>query len=337
MKNARIVAIEYHLPGEILDTARLSAEHPGWNADKLDQASGIRQRRIAAAGECASDLAVAAAEKLFATGLLHREEVDFLLFCTQSPDFLVPTTACLIQHRLGLPSSCGAVDYSLGHSGYVYGLGLAAGLIASGQANTLLLLTGETYSRYIHPEDKSSRVIFGDAGTATLIRATDEAGTMGPFVNGTEGSGAENIMVPAGGARLPRTQATALAQTDENGNTRSENDLRMNGAEVFSFTLAAVPASVQQLLERAGCEMSEIDAFIFHQSNRYILEHLRKKCGIPREKFLVALEECGNTVSNSIPLALKLCRERGQLMPDQLLALVGYGAGFSWGAALVRW
>ncbi len=337
MKNARIAAIEYHLPAQTLDTATLAAEHPDWNVEKLDQASGIRQRRIAAAGECASDLAVAAAEKLFSSGAASREEIDYVLFCTQSPDYLVPTTACVIQHRLGLPKSCGALDYNLGHSGYVYGLGLVAGLVASGQASAVLLLTGETYSRYIHPEDKSSRVIFGDAGTATLIRASDEADTMGPFLYGTDGSGAADIMVPAGGARQPRTEASAVVHTDENGNSRSDNDLRMSGAEVFSFTLGAVPASVKQLLARAGCEVSDIDAFVFHQSNRYILEHLRKKCGIPPEKFVVALEECGNTVSNSIPLALKMAREQGRLLANQRIALVGYGAGYSWGATLVRW
>lgn len=337
MKHARIAGIEYHLPTQTLDTETLAIEHPEWNVEKLDQSSGIRRRCIAAEGECASDLAAAAAEKLFTSGVVTREEVDFVLFCTQSPDYLVPTTACLLQSRLGLQRRCGALDYNLGHSGYVYGLGLAAGLVASGQAKTILLLTGETYSRYIHPEDKSARVIFGDAGTATLVRETEQFGRMGPFLYGTDGTGAADIMIPAGGARQPRSAATARVETDENGSRRSANDLRMSGPEVFSFTLEAVPASVREWLKLSGMEMADVDYFVFHQSNRYILEHLRKRCGIAPEKFVVALAECGNTVSNSIPLALKMSREQGRLPENQRILLVGYGAGYSWGATMVQW
>ena len=336
--HAKIAAIEYHLPEATLETADLAALYPDWKVEKLDQASGIRTRHIAAAGECASDLAVAAAEKLFASGVATREEIDYLLFCTESPDYLVPATACLIQHRLGLSTQCGAIDYNMAHSGYVYGLGLVEGLIASGQARNVLLLTGETYSKYIHERDKIVRTIFGDAGTATLLRVSESGErTMGPFVYGTDGGGAEHIMVPAGGARQPRSAVTAMETEDENGNIRSADHLRMNGVDVFSFTLSTVPASVQRLLESGGKSLEEVDAFVFHQSNRYILEHLRKRIGIPPEKFALAMERCGNTVSSSIPIALREFRDAGRVPDGGLIAMVGYGAGFSWGAALARW
>jgi len=337
MMHARIAAMEYHLPERVLDTATLAAMYPDWNVEKLDRASGIAARHIAAEGECASDLAVEAARKLFLKGAVSPEEIDYLLFCTQSPDYLVPTTACLIQTRLGLPVDCGALDYQLAHSGYIYGLGLAEGLIASGQARTVLLLTGETYSKYIHPSDKSVRTIFGDAGSATLLRAVEGPAAIGPFVYGTDGRGAEDIMVPAGGARRPRTAETCIEHEDESGNLRREDDLRMRGAEVFTFTLSAVPSSLERLLERAGRSLEQVDYFVFHQSNRYMLEHLRKRIGIAPEKFVYALGHCGNTVSSSIPIALCELRGEGKLAEGAVLALVGYGAGYSWGATLIKW
>jgi len=336
--HARIEAIEYHLPERKLSTSDLVGLFPDWKVEKLDQASGIRVRHIAAAEECASDLAVKAAEKLFASGVVRPEEIDFLLLCTQSPDYLVPTTACLVQDRLGIPTSCGALDYNLGHSGYVYGLGLAEGLIASHQVRRVLLLTAETYSKYVGEGDRSTRTIFGDAAAATLLTGVEgEKAQLGPFLYGSDGRGGPNLIVPTSGKRRPRTSESAIQREDENGNRRSEDDLYMNGAEIFSFTLSTVSRSVEALLARSGHSLEEIDLFVFHQANRYILEHLRKRIGIPSEKFALALEHCGNTVSSSIPIALHEMKSQGRCSEGTLVMLVGYGAGYSWGATLARW
>jgi 3-oxoacyl-[acyl-carrier-protein] synthase-3 len=339
MRVAAISAIEYHLPKKILSNEQLANEFPEWSRDKIDAKTGIVERHIAAETECSSDLAVEAATKLFRSGVCQPEEIDYILFCTQSPDYFLPTTACLIQSRLGIPQSAGALDYNLGCSGFVVGLGLAKGLIETGQAAKVLLLTGETYSKFINKRDKSIRTLFGDAATATLVAAVETSGQppLGPFVYGTDGSGASNLMVPTGGMRHPRTAETAEVHEDENGSFRSRDNLFMNGAEVFNFTLRTIPGCVTALLDRAEIGMEAVDLFVLHQANQYMLEHLRKKIKIPERKFLIFMSNCGNTVSSTIPIALKHAHEEGRLKSGHLVMLVGFGVGYSWAAGLLRW
>jgi 3-oxoacyl-[acyl-carrier-protein] synthase-3 len=336
--HASLRAIEYHLPQKVVTTADLAAEFPQWSVEKIDAKTGISERHVAASDECSSDLAVAAARKLFATGVCHPEEIDYLLLCTQSPDYFLPTTACLVQEQLRIPTTAGALDFNLGCSGYVYGLGLAEGLIATGQAQKVLLLTAETYTKFLHPLDKSVRTIFGDAAAATLLTAADSPQPLlGPFVYGTDGKGAANLIVPTGGMRRPRTPETAITAEDESGNVRSQDNLFMDGAEIFNFTLSAVPKSVSALLERAGMGLDQIDLFVFHQANRYMLEHLRKRLKIPPDKFEISMAHCGNTVSSTLPIALKHAFEGGRIKENAVVMLVGFGVGYSWGATLLRW
>ncbi len=335
---ASIQAIEYHLPEDVLSTQKLAAEHPDWAVEKIDAVTGIRERHITAPGVCASDLAVVAAEKLFGSGVCRPDDVEYVLFCTQSPDYFLPTTACLLQDRLGIPTSAGAIDFNQGCSGYVYGLSLAQGLIETGQVKTVLLLTAETYTQLIHPRDRSARAIFGDAGAATLLHAVDSAEpVLGPFVFGTDGRGAPNLIVPAGGMRLPRSAETARASEDENGNTRSRDNLFMDGREIVSFTISTVPGCVEQVLAKAGRRMEEIDLVVFHQANHHMLEHLRRQISIPKEKFVESVAHCGNTVSSTIPIALKDALGSGRLAAGMLVLVVGWGVGYSWAGTLVRW
>jgi 3-oxoacyl-[acyl-carrier-protein] synthase-3 len=334
---AAITAVEFALPQTILGNDQLAEEFPDWTAEKILAKTGIRQRHVAAEGECASDLAVAAADRLFQSGVCRRDDIDFLLYCTESPDYFLPATACVLQRRLGLRTGCGALDFNLGCSGYVYGLGLAKGLIESGQAGRLLLITAETYSKFIHPRDKSVRTLFGDAATATLITATPAASCLvGPFIYGTDGAGADNLIVPTGGLRQQRV-ADAATVEDASGNARTVNDLYMNGGEVFNFTLRVVPDTVSRLLVRAGVTMQDIDLVILHQANKFLLDHLRKKLQVPADKFWVAMEDVGNTVSSSIPIALKRALEAGKVRPGHRLMLVGFGVGYSWAGTLIRW
>jgi 3-oxoacyl-[acyl-carrier-protein] synthase-3 len=335
---AAISAIEYYLPEAKVTTQDLAAAFPAWSVEKIDAKTGILDRHISAAGQCASDLGFAAARKLFDSGACRPEDVDYLLFCTQSPDYFLPTTACLLQERLGIPTACGALDFNLGCSGFVYGLGMAQGLINSGQAKGVLLITAETYSKFIHPRDKSVRTIFGDAGAATFIRATDVAEPLvGPFVYGTDGRGGPNLIVPTGGARCARSVESAAEREDDSGNVRTSDNLYMNGGEIFTFTLSTVPASVQAMLDKAGLQQDDVDLFVLHQANQYMLEHLRKRMKIPQEKFLVCMRHCGNTVSSTIPIALKHAAADGKLQPGARIMLVGFGVGYSWGAAMLRW
>ena len=338
---AFVAAIRSELPEAVLDNEQLAIEYGGWwSAEKIHEKTGIRRRRIAAPGECASDLAVRAAQKLIAHADIDLSSVDFLLYCTQTPDYILPTTACVLQRRLGLPLSCGALDFNLGCSGYVYGLGLSKALVESGQARTILLLTADTYSKLLNPADRSVRTLFGDGASATLILSREstekESSWIGPLVYGTDGSGAENLIVPTGGMRSPWVSQAELLQ-DESGNARTVNDLYMNGSEIFNFTLRMVPDVVRQLLAKAGVCLDAVDLFVFHQANRFMLDHLRRKLQIPTERFVIAMEDVGNTVSSSIPIALEQAQLQGRLQPGALVMLVGFGVGYSWGATFIRW
>ena len=272
-----------------------------------------------------SDLATKAAGKLFKVGKIAPADVDYLVFCTQSPDYFLPTSACLIHERLGLPKSCAAMDFNLGCSGWVYGLGIAKGLIESGQATNVLFLTGETYSKFLSETDKGTRTLFGDAGATTLISAVDcDEDLIGPFVYGTDGSGAEHLIVKHGGLKHPGSPRS------------SETGLCMNGGEIFSFSVREVSKSVDELLTKSGQTIESIDLFIFHQANAYMLEFLRNKCGIPENKFYTWFETTGNTVSNTIPIALHHAIAEGKAIPGMRLMFVGFGVGLSWGACLAK-
>jgi 3-oxoacyl-[acyl-carrier-protein] synthase-3 len=336
--NAHIAAIEYHLPRMLLTNEQLAAEFPEWSPKKIEEKTGIAERRVVSDGECASDLGLAAAKKLFNNGICTPGEIDYLLLCTQSPDYFLPTTACILQDRLGIPTRAGALDFNLGCSGYVYGLGLAKALIEAGQAANVLLVTAEAYSKFIHPKDKSVRTLFGDAGAATLVRGVPANEDMlGPFVYGTDGSGAANLIVPVGGMRRRAAPADEEALADEDGNLRTSANLYMNGPEIFTFTLRVVPKVVQELLARASKQPGDIELYVFHQANQYMLEHLRKKLRIPTEKFFLCMRNFGNTVSCTIPIALKEAAKEGRIQAGHLIMLVGFGVGYSWGATLVRW
>lgn len=329
MGMARIEAIASHFPAAALDNAELSRLYPDWPAEKILEKTGIASRRIAAPDETSADLAYAAARKLFETGV-DPASIDYLLFCTQTPDYVLPTTACILQDRLGLRTGVGALDFNLGCSGFIYGLSLAKGLIETGQARRVLLLTADTYSKLIHPGDKSVRTIFGDGAAATLVGecAAAEA-QIGPFVFGTDGGGAQNLIVPAGGFRRPRDAASAEPQADASGAIRSADNIYMNGSAIMAFALREVPAAVQKLSEMTGRGLNDYDIVAFHQANGFMLERLRAKLGIEPSRFAVRLETCGNTVSATIPIVLEPLMDAPA--PRRAL-LLGFGVGYSWAA-----
>jgi 3-oxoacyl-[acyl-carrier-protein] synthase-3 len=264
-------------------------------------------------------------------------EIDFLIFCTQSPDYFTPTTACVMQNALGLPTSCGAIDINQGCSGYIYGLALAKSLVEAGTAQTVLLVTADTYMKFINRRDRSLLTLFGDGAAATLIRAVEsERELIGPFVLGSDGRGANQIIVKAGGLRCRTSEETAVERADSAGNWRSDENLFMDGADVFSFALRTVPPTLQQLLEKSGMKIEEIDFIVPHQANKFVLERLRAKLKFPAEKFWIDMEESGNTVSSTIPIALEKALQQGKVKSGDRAALVGFGVGYSWGATLVE-
>ncbi len=332
--SAGIRAMAYHLPVNRLDNQTLAQHHPTLNPQKLTAKTGIEARHIAASGELASDLAVAAAERLFNQGQVAPDDIDHLIFCTQAPDYFLPTSAALIHRRLGLRTDAGSLDINLGCSGFIHGLGLAAGLIGTGQAGRVLLLTADTYSKFIADDDISTRSIFGDAGAAVVVEAG--RGLLGPFAYGTDGSGADNLIVATGGLRQPSEWADG-SYRNAIGERRAGAPLFMNGPEVFNFTLAAVPQAVAALLAKAALSLETIDLIVFHQANAMMLEALRRKMGLPVEKFFVSLTETGNTVSSTIPIALCQAVEAGRLQPGHRVLSVGFGVGYTWAATLMVW
>ncbi len=330
---AYIKAISYYLPDEVQDNQYLNELFPEWSVEKIASKTGIQKRHIAAADQFSSDLGAAAALNLFKEHNISPNEIDYILFCTQSPDYFLPTTACLIQSKLNIPSTAGALDFNLGCSGYVYGLGLAKGLIFAEEARNILLITAETYSKFIHPQDKSNRTIFGDAAAATLISADEGFLEIAKSSVGTDGKGANNLIVKRGALRFDK-QDEQLSEIDDFGNIRNENYLFMNGSEIFNFTSEMVPLLIQETLKKNGLTVSDIDLFVFHQANKFMLNHLRKKISIPEDKFYYFIENCGNTVSSTIPIALSEAYKEGKIKGNVLLA--GFGVGYSWGGLVLK-
>jgi 3-oxoacyl-[acyl-carrier-protein] synthase-3 len=323
MKYASIGPIAVHLPETVEDNDFLGEQFPSWNMELIYAKTGIRSRRIAAPGECASDLAVLAAEKLFREHDVDPASIDYLLLCTQTPDYPLPTTACLVQDRLGLPTTIGALDFNLGCSGYVYGLSLADGLIRGGIAERVLLITAETYSKYIHPTDRSLRTIFGDGAAATLVEAADEP-SMGSFVFGTDGRGADTLMVTEGGAR------PGHAAIQPRKRKRWPSSLYMDGPELVKFTMEVVPPLIDDVLARAELDRSDVDLFLVHQATLFMLEHLRERLDVDEELMPAELEEVGNTVSSTIPILMQSLRDSGRVRPGTRSMLIGFGVGLSW-------
>ncbi|MZH03231.1 MAG: ketoacyl-ACP synthase III, partial [Nitrospinae bacterium] len=282
---AYIKGISYSLPDSVLTNESLAEQYPEWSVEKIALKTGITERRISRDDETALDMAVRAVEYFFEEHSFDRNDIDFIIFCSQSPDYLLPSSACILQERAGLPVNIGAFDFNLGCSGYIYGLGLAKGIIETGQARNVLLVTSDTYSKYIHPKDKSVRTIFGDGATATVISSENEHDGsieyLGPFEYGTDGHGAGNLIVPHGGAKHPWSEKSFIEVEDNNGNIRSPKNLYMNGAEVFSFSLNRVPGLLKSLLRSAGLEKKDVDYFVFHQANKFILDSIRKRTEIP--------------------------------------------------------
>lgn len=331
--NAYIKALSYYLPEKIMTNEELLNEFPEWSVEKVAAKVGVDSRHVAAPNETAGDLAEKAALRLFEEYGVEPQSIDFVLFCTQSPDYFLPSTACILQDRLGIPTSSGAFDYNLGCSGCIYGLAVAKGLIAGGIAKNVLLLTAETYNKYLHPSDKSNRSIFGDGAAACLI-STEGFARIGEFVLGTDGAGAENLIVRTGAAKV--RERTGMEEVDPDGHIRRDDYLYMNGSEIFNFTLDAVPPMINQLMEKNKMASQDIGFYVFHQANKFMLNTLRKVCALPKDKFYIDLSQTGNTVSSTVFIALKDALDRQLIHSNMDVLIAGFGVGLSWGGTVLR-
>jgi 3-oxoacyl-[acyl-carrier-protein] synthase-3 len=328
---AKIKAISYYLPERVLDNKKINEDFPEWSIDKISSKTGIYERHISGEDEFTSDMAVTVSKKLFDEHNISPNDIDFVLLCTQSPDYFLPTTACLVQNKLNIPTTAGALDFNLGCSGYIYGLAIAKGLISANIAKNVLLITSESYTKFIHPKDKSNRTIFGDGASATLI-STEGFAEILDFELGTDGSGAENLIVKNGAIRHPNLDGVDIS--DEFNNIKNDNCLFMNGSEIFSFTSASIPPLINKTLEKNKLYIEDINLFILHQANKFILNNLRKKLNISEDNFYIFLENCGNTVSSTIPIAITEAKKENKLNGNVLLC--GFGVGYSWGSCIIK-
>ena len=318
----KIEANEYYLPPKTEDNSALKKDNPDWPIDEIEKKTGVYVRHICGAEQTATDMAVLAAEKLFATDI-QKEGIDFLILITQSPDYVLPTSACILQDNLGLSKSCMAFDVNLGCSGFVYGLAIGGSLIESGLAKKGLVVCSETYSKYIDKSDRTCRPLFSDGASATILVSCDYH-ALGPFEMGTDGSGFGSLIVPSSGARVDDA-------------CLPKNKLFMDGADVFMFSMDRAPKCVTSLLDKSGRTIADIDLFIFHQASKLVLDNIARRLNIPEEKIFVNYHRIGNTVSASIPIALKDAVDENRLKNGAQVMLVGFGVGYSWGGCLIEW
>ena len=324
--------IEYFLPNQVLSNNDLENQFPNWDSKKIESKIGISERHIVQKNETALDLGEEAAKKVLSG--FDKKDIDFLLFCTQSPDYFIPTSACILQERLHLETGIGALDYNLGCSGYIYGLALAKGLLLSKVAKNVLLVVAETYSKHIYGKDIANLALFGDGAAATRISSDSQQDKLGNFVLGTDGIGFKNLIVKHGGFRH---NLEYLPKEIDNGTESkyTENHLYMNGPEIFNFTIEKIPGLIEETLEKNNFVIEDVDYFIFHQANKYMLNYLRRKIKIPKNKFYNNINNTGNTVSATIPIALKNCINDKLVVKGNKIMLVGFGVGYSWGSTII--
>jgi len=331
-----IKQIEYYLPGKEVTNLDLQIQHPEWNIEKVGEKSGVFKRHISDSGETALDLAVKAVEKIFAGGATSLGDIDGLMFCTQSPDYIMPSNAFLIHNIFGFGTDTWAFDYNLACSGYVYGLSIARGMLETKMAKNILLITADTYSKYINEGDRATSVLFGDAAAASIISMEEGSGII-DIQLASSGKEYESFYIPAGGQRLPAGEMTKATSTDKSGNVKTAENIQMNGFAVWKFISNTVPAQIDTLLKRNNLTVDDIDFYGLHQASKLTLDSLIKTSKIDSQKVYMNLDKVGNTVSASIPIILKDAQVDGKLKKGDLVLLSGFGVGLSWGSLIMKY
>lgn len=333
---ARIQAVAVHLPEHVETNADLHAQHPDWNVPEAAKHTGVEERHLSASGETALDLAEQAVLKLFAAHPEAREAVDALIFCTQTPDHRLPPNACVLHGRLGLPAQVGAFDVNLACSGFTYSLTIAAGLMQSGAAKNVLIVTADTYTKLISPDDRSTRLLFGDGAAVTWLGPGDDTSFILGSAWGTEGKQHGAFCVPGGAARLP-TPPEPLEAVQDGPNSRNRDQIFMNGKTMLAFTYGRVPPHIHALLAANNVKPDEVKLFLFHQASNMVLDGLRARLNLTDERFPRNLARVGNTVSASIPILLHDQLSHNRVQRGDLLCLSGFGSGLSWASVLLRY
>jgi 3-oxoacyl-[acyl-carrier-protein] synthase-3 len=336
--NAAITAIHYCLPSRRLSNEELEARFDPKALKSIVKMSGIKERRITAPGQTALDLGQVAAERLLVARGVAATTLDMLVFVSQTPDYQIPASACVLHERLKCSDTCGAFDLSLGCSAYPYSLSVVNGLIVSGQAKRVLLVNADALTQVIHPMDRGLVPLHGDGAVATLVEAVnEEPAGLGRFLLGTDGTGYKHLIIPASGARLPRSADTKTEVRDDAGCIRTDEHLAMNGPAVFHFSVYKVPEVIKTALNRFGLRIEDIDLVLLHQANKMMLDLIYRSLGVPEEKRFFFMENVGNMSGASTPMVLAESIRQGKVKPGSRTLLCSFGVGLSWGVAVIEW
>lgn len=331
-----IAQIEYYLPGDRISNDDLQEENPDWDMGRLSEKSGVYNRYIAKSDETAFDLACKACEKLFSNQEISKDSINGIIFCTQSPDYIMPSNAFLLHKHLKLGQSVFAFDINLACSGFIYGLSIARGFIATGLGKNILLVNADTYSKYINPRDRSAKILFGDGAAASIISGKESQGVI-DIMLASSGKDFDSFYIPSGGCRMPKSESTSVEAMDAAGNIHSAENIHMNGFGVWKFIASTVPKQINEILSRNGYSVNDIDLYVFHQASKMTLDSLIKGSKIDPEKVFSNIQHVGNLVSASIPVALKDALIAGRLKKGDLVLLSGFGVGLSWGTIILRY
>lgn len=311
----------------------LSKQYPKCTEESIYKKTKIRNRYKLPLGTLVSDFAVEAAQNFFLNSGVNKSEIDFLLFCTECPDYTAPATSCIIQHKLKLKTNVGTMDLSFGCSGYTYGLAMAKSLIESGMAKKILFITADMPTSVLSQEQQDLNFLFSDGASVSLISDIPQGYQIGDFVFGTDGSGESNLRVQSSAYNQPKEKEWYINPQTKN---LYSGRMEMNGEEIVRFAIAKVPELVNTILEKYNCHIGDIDKFVFHQASYLILKVLKRKLNIPDHKFVMNLEEVGNTVSASIPIALLAEEEAGNIQKGMKILIAGFGIGYSWSGTIIE-
>ena len=333
---AGISAHSYVLPGGVLSHQELQKRFGIKEMDRVILNTGIHSRRVCLNNECASDLAFMAAKKLFEDNDIDIKSIDFIIFSSQMPDYLMPTTACILQDRLGISKSAGAIDINLGCSQYLYSHANAFAMVQSGLAKKVLVMTADTPSRIINPNDRSVVPLFGDAATAAIIEDVGDESGYQDFSFGTDGSEHSSLIWPSSGMRERLSPDSFKEVKDKLGSTRSKNDMYMDGQKIFLFTLKTVPNTLKKFLDKNGLSVDEIDFFVFHQASKMIVDSITKKLNLPESKFNRIYQNRGNSGGSTVGISLHHALEDGIIKANSKIVLSAFGVGLSWCHAILN-
>jgi 3-oxoacyl-[acyl-carrier-protein] synthase-3 len=334
--NAKIKNIYFHLPKRLVTNEDLMQENPMWDLTSVVKKTGVEQRYFAEENETALDISIGACKKFFKESGIEPHQIDCILYCSQTHDFVMPGNSALLHRHFDFRKNIMAFDITLACSGYVYAITIAKSLIASSVVRNVMIVTADTYSKLVHRRDRSTRSLFGDAASVTyMVPCNDEQGVVAQSL-ATEGKYYKKFYVPAGGFRTPKSASTSQAYIDNAGNMRSDEDILMDGMGIWNFIRSKVPEHILNFLDGQSLSIKDIDLCVFHQASSLTLDSLQKTLKIPDEKMFRNIHKYGNTVSSSIPIALSEAIEEGLIMKGNLVLVSGFGVGLSYGSALIQ-